>query len=372
MKLLHLSDLHLGKRVFETSMLPEQRAILSQALDMAEAADAVIIAGDVYDKPVPPAEAVTLFDGFLTALSERGKPVLIVSGNHDSAERVAFGAALMERSGVYVSPAYDGCVRRVELCDEFGPVHVHLLPFVKPAHVRAALCDDAIEGYTAAVRAAIEAMDIDRRVRNVLVAHQFVTGSRRSESEEIVVGGVDNVDADVFAPFDYVALGHLHAAQSLCGGRVRYCGAPLAYAFSECGREKAALLVDIGEQGEVATEELLFVPVHAMRRVKGQFIDLLDPKKASEDYLQITLTDEDDLPDAARKLQAVYPNLLQVLYDNARTRAAAADFSRDAAVSRSPLELFETLHTMQNGAPMTAEQRALLAGMIERIWEGDA
>ena len=372
MKILHLSDLHLGKRVFETSMLPEQRAVLSQALDMADLCDAVVIAGDVYDKPVPPAEAVTLLDGFLTAMSEKGKPVLIVSGNHDSAERVAFGAALMEKSGIHVSPAYDGVVTRVELADEFGPVHVHLLPFVKPAHVRAALCDEEIEGYTAAVRAAIEAMDIDRRARNVLVAHQFVTGGMRSESEEIVVGGVDNVDADVFAPFDYVALGHLHAAQSLCSGRVRYCGAPLAYAFSECGREKAALLVDIGEQGEIDVKTLPFTPVHAMRREKGRFADLLDPDRASEDYLQITLTDEDDLPDAARKLQQVYPNLLQVLYDNARTRAAAADFTREAAVVRSPIELFESLHVMQNGAPVTDEQRALLAGMIERIWEGDA
>lgn len=372
MKILHLSDLHLGKRVFETSMLPEQRAILSQALDMADLCDAVVIAGDVYDKPVPPAEAVSLLDGFLTAMSEKGKPVLIVSGNHDSAERVAFGAALMERSGIYVSPAYDGCVRRVELSDEFGPVHVHLLPFVKPAHVRAALCDETIEGYTAAVHAAIEAMEIDKRVRNVLVAHQFVTGSMRSESEEIVVGGVDNVDADVFAPFDYVALGHLHAAQSLCGGRVRYCGAPLCYAFSECGREKAALLVEIGEQGETKVRTLPFTPVHAMRRIKGKFADLLDPNEASEDYIQITLTDEDDLPDAARKLQAVYPNLLQVLYDNARTRAAAADFTREAAEERSPLALFEALHEMQNGAPVSQEQRELLANMIERIWEGEA
>ena len=372
MKILHLSDLHLGKRVFETFMLPEQRTILAQALAMTDLCDAVVIAGDVYDKPVPPAEAVSLLDSFLTALSERGKPVMIVSGNHDSAERVAFGAALMEKSGIYVSPAYDGCVRRVELYDEYGPVHVHLLPFVKPAHVRAALCDDTIEGYTAAVRAAIEAMDIDRRARNVLVAHQFVTGSVRSESEEIVVGGVDNVDADVFAPFDYVALGHLHAAQSLCGGRVRYCGAPLAYAFSECGREKAALLVTLGEQGEIAVRSLPFFPDHAMRRERGKFADLLDVNRASEDYLQITLTDEDDLPDAARKLQEVYPNLLQVLYDNARTRAAAADFSGEAAVARSPIDLFETLYSMQNGAPVSDAQRELLYGMIERIWEGDA
>ena len=372
MRILHLSDLHLGKRVFECTMLAEQRVILDQALLMAAQADLTIIAGDIYDRQVPPAEAVALFDSFLTRMHEQGSPIALIAGNHDSAERIAFGAHLLGRSGVFVSPVYDGCVRRLEFEDEYGLVHVHLLPFVKPAHVRAALCDGEIEGYTPALRAAIEAMDVDPDVRNVLVAHQFVTGAVRSESEEISVGGLDNVDADVFAPFDYVALGHLHAAQSLCGGRIRYCGAPLCYAFSECGDQKAALLVELGEKGELSVQKLPFAPAHPMRRLRGSFDELLNPDQATEDYLQITLTDEDDIPDAARKLAQVYPNLLNVLYDNARTRAQRADFTAVQAERRTPMELFESLYAAQNGMEMSDEQRTLLSGMMERIWEGDA
>lgn len=371
MKLLHLSDLHLGKRVFELSMLEEQRHILEQALELARQADATIIAGDIYDRQVPPAEAVALFDSFLTRMSEQGSPVLFIAGNHDSAERMAFGANLMNASGVYASPVYDGHARCVTLPDEYGPVNVYLLPFVKPVHVRAALERPEIEGYTPALAAAIGEMDVDPAARNVLVAHQFVTGGERSESEEIAVGGLDNVDAQVFDAFDYVALGHLHRAQSLCGGRVRYSGAPLPYAFSEVGREKGALLVTLGPKGELDVQPRALEPLHRMRRLRGAF-DELSRGEASEDYLQITLTDEDDIPDAAARLSALYPNLLQLLYDNARTRAAAADFSRQALARREPLELFGELYAMQNGAPMEEAQRAYLAGVIERIWEGEA
>ncbi|MDO5378620.1 MAG: exonuclease SbcCD subunit D [Clostridia bacterium] len=371
MKLLHLSDLHLGKRVFELSMLEEQRHMLAQALELARQADATLIAGDIYDRQVPPAEAVALFDSFLTRMSEQGSPVLFIAGNHDSAERMAFGSRLMNASGVYAAPVYDGRARRVELNDEYGPVHVYLLPFVKPVHVRVALGDERIEGYTAALEAAIRAMEVDPEARNVLVAHQFVTGGERSESEEIMVGGLDNVDAQVFAPFDYVALGHLHAAQSLCGGRVRYSGAPLPYAFSEAGREKGALMVTLGPKGEWDVRPCPFTPLRRMRRLRGTF-DELARGEASEDYIQITLTDEDDIPDAAARLTAVYPNLLQLLYDNARTRAAAADFSRAALMRREPLELFAELYEKQNGAPMDESRRAYLSGVIERIWEGEA
>ncbi|MGN0995790.1 MAG: exonuclease SbcCD subunit D [Candidatus Ventricola sp.] len=372
MRILHLSDLHLGKRIFEASLIGDQSAILRQALDMARSADLTVIAGDIYDRPVPPAEAVALLDGFLSAMHAQGSPVAIVPGNHDSAERVAFGGALFDACGVYIAPAYDGHARRLTLSDEYGPVHVYLLPFVKPAHVRAALGDESIEGYTAALRAAIAAMEVEPGVRSVLVAHQFVTGGTRSESEEVSVGGLDNVDADVFAPFSYVALGHLHAAQSLCGGRVRYSGAPLSYAFSECGDVKGALLVELGGDGAVTARQLPFTPLHAMRRVRGAFAALMDPAQRSEDYVQITLTDEDDLPDAVRQLQQVYPNVLQVVYDNARTRAARADFTRETAAARSPMALFEELFALQNGAEMTGAQRELLSGMMERIWEDEA
>ena len=373
MKLLHLSDLHLGKRVYECSMLDEQRAILSQALDMAREADVTLIAGDLYDRPVPSAEAVALLDDFLTRMSAQGSPVVMIAGNHDSAERIAFGSRLMDGRGVYVSPVYDGHPRRVTLEDEYGPVHFHLLPFVKPSHVRAALGREDIEGYTQAVAAAVAQMDVDSHARNVLLAHQYVTGAGRSESEEVSVGGLDNVDAEVFSAFDYVALGHLHAAQSLEGGRVRYCGAPLAYAFSEAGREKGALLVELGQKGELSVTSRPFAPPHPLTCVRGSFAKLSDPAApVCEDYVQVTLTDEDDVPDAAARLRAIYPNLLNLLYDNTRTRAQQADFSMGAAAERSPVALFEQLFEQQNGQPMDAAQRALLTGMMERIWEDEA
>lgn len=372
MKILHLSDLHLGKRVYEMSMLSEQRVILEQAIEMAKEADVTLIAGDIYDRQVPPAEAVALFDSFLSRMHAQGSRIVMIAGNHDSAERIAFGADLLEASDVHVSPVYDGRVRRVEFEDEYGKVHIHLLPFVKPAHVRAALENEEIDGYSAAICEVVTHMKIDTRVRNVLLAHQFVTGSTRSESEEFCIGGLDNVDADVFADFDYVALGHLHGAQSLCGGRIRYCGAPLAYAFSECGDQKGALLIELREKGNLDVQMRPFVPAHAMRRIRGTFDTLFNSSRTTEDYLQITLTDEEDIPEAARKLAQIYPNLLQVIYDNTRTRAIAADFGGRVQAARSPMEMFEALFELQNGQGMMDAQRAYLAGMMETIWEDEA
>ena len=372
MKLLHLSDLHLGKRVHEVSMIGEQAALLDQALEMAKNADITLIAGDVYDRPVPPEEAVRLLDSFLSRMSAQGSPVALISGNHDSAERVAFGASLLGASGVHIAPAYDARPTRLEFRDEHGAVHIHLLPFVRPVHVRRALEIEESLSYTEAIRAAVGAMDIDPSARSVLVAHQFVTGSLRSGSEEVFVGGLDNVDADVFAPFDYVALGHLHAAQSLCGGRVRYSGAPLCMDFSEAGQEKCALLVTLGKKGELEVERLPFTPLHPMRRARGSFARMIELSGGpdAEDYLQITLTDENDIPDALGQLRAVYPNLMQVRSARADRPQAQITGAKDA--QRDPLALFEEFYSLRNGEEITGEQRALVAAMLQRIWEEDA
>lgn len=371
MKLLHLSDLHLGKRVMELSMLDEQRAMLEEALVLARQADVTILAGDIYDRQVPPAEAVALFDDFLSRMNRQGSPVVMIAGNHDSAERIAYGADLLGESGVYVAPVYDGQARCVTLYDPWGPVNIWLLPFIKPAHVRAALDAQDVQTYTQALRAAVEAMPLDVSQRNVLVAHQYVTGADRSESEEVVVGGLDNVDAEVFSAFDYVALGHLHSVQSLCGGRVRYSGAPLCYAFSEAGKQKGGLFVTLEEKGTLSVETAVMAPVHRMRSMRCTFAEAAREQQASEDYLQIILTDEDDIPQALGQLRALYPNLLQLRYDNARTRAQAADFTVQAAHSRAPQELFDELFLMQNGAQMTQEQRDYVNAMIESIWEDE-
>lgn len=366
MKLLHLSDLHLGKRVYEQSMIEDQRAIIEQILAFARRADVTLISGDIYDRQVPPAEAVSLFDEFLTRMHAQGSPVAFISGNHDSAERIAFGGGLMEDAGVYVSAVYDGQVRRVVLRDEFGEVHLHLLPFIRPSQVVRALGLEGPLDYTAAMREAIGAMALDPGARHVLLAHQFVTGSERSGSEEMSVGGLEDVSASVFEPFDYVALGHIHMTQRLLGGRVCYCGAPLSYDFGERGARKAALLVELGEKGRLSVEPLPFEPLRGMRTVRGSFSEVSDPALCSQDYIEVVLTDEDDVPEAMGRLRAVYPNILHLRYDNARMRADEVEHDRIAA-RRTPQQWFEMLFEQQNGAPMSGEQQEITKALLAQI-----
>ena len=376
MKFIHLSDLHLGKRVNEVSMTDDQAYILAQILEIidAELPDAVVIAGDVYDKSVPSAEAVTLFDDFLCHLAERSLPVLIISGNHDSPERLAFGGRLMAGAGVHLSPVYDGKVSPVTLSDSHGPVHFWLLPFVKPAHVKRYFPDAGIESYTDAVRVAIENMGVDSTARNVLVTHQFITGSATCESEELSVGGTDNVDASVFDDFDYVALGHLHGPQNFGSNRVRYCGTPLKYSFSEAGHHKSVPVVELGEKGSLHLQTVPLNPLHDLREIRGTFAQLTDKSfyqnTATGDYLHIILTDEEDVPEAVGRLRVIYPNLMKLSYDNTRTRCSQVIDKAEHVKSKSPLELFAELYALQNNQPMSEVQRAYAQELIESIREG--
>ena len=377
MKFIHLSDLHLGKRVNEISMTDDQAYILTQIIDIidAEQPDAVVIAGDVYDKSVPPAEAVTLFDGFLCRLAERSLPVLIISGNHDSPERLAFGGRLMEGAGIHLSPVYDGKVEPVTLSDSHGDVHFWLLPFVKPAHVKRYFPDAGIESYTDALRTAVENMGVDFTGRNVLVTHQFVTGAATCESEEISVGGSDNVDISVFDGFDYVALGHLHGPQNIGSNRVRYCGTPLKYSFSEAGHHKSVTVVELGEKGSLHLQTIPLNPRHDLREIRGTFAELTDKSfyqgTAVEDYLHIILTDEEDVPEAVGQLRVIYPNLMKLSYDNTRTRTNRVIDAAEDVKRKPPLELFEELYEIQNNQPMSEVQRAFARELIESIREGN-
>ena len=372
MKLIHLSDLHIGKRVNEVSMIEDQEYILLQILQIIddEKADAVLIAGDVYDKSVPSAEAVTLFDDFLCRLAKRKIPTLIISGNHDSPERLAFGNRLLNLSGIHISPVYDGCVHTVTLTDEHGEVVFHLLPFIKPAHVKRYFPDAGIESYTDAVRVAVERMGIDTAMRNVLLTHQFVTGASTCESEEISVGGSDNVDASVFADFDYVALGHIHGPQNIGTNRIRYCGTPLKYSFSECNHHKSVTVVNLGAKGQLELQLRPLMPRHDMRQLRGSFAEIAGGT-SSDDYLHIILTDEEDVPEAIGKLRLVYPNLMKLSYDNTRTRTSQVIDGAEDVQRKSPLELFDELYELQNNQPMSEEQRSFAQEMIESIWEGN-
>ena len=378
MKLIHLSDLHIGKRVNEISMIEDQEYILLQILQIIddEKVDALLIAGDVYDKSVPSAEAVTLFDDFFFRLAKRKIPVLIISGNHDSPERLAFGNRLLELGGIHISPVYDGKTQSVTLADEYGEVVFHLLPFVKPAHVKRYFSDVAIESYTDALRVAVEKMGIDPAVRNVLLTHQFVTGAATCESEEISVGGSDNVDASVFSDFDYVALGHIHGPQNIGSNRIRYCGTPLKYSFSEETHHKSVTVVNLGKKGELELQLRPLTPRHDLRSIRGTFEALTDKSfykgTATDDYLHIILTDEEDVPEAIGKLRVIYPNLMKLSYDNTRTRTNQVINGAEDVQRKSPLELFDELYELQNNQPMSEEQRNFTQELIESIWEGKA
>ena len=377
MKLIHLSDLHIGKRVNEVSMIAEQEYILDQILQIidAEQPTAVLISGDVYDKSVPSAEAVTLFDEFLFRLSEKKMQVLIISGNHDSAERLAFGGRLMEGRGIHLSPAYDGQIEPITLEDEYGAVHFWLLPFIKPIHVRRAFPEETIETYTDACRVAISHMNVEENQRNVLLTHQFVTGSVTCESEELSVGGSDNVDAAVFAPFDYVALGHIHGPQNVGSERIRYCGTPLKYSFSEAKHTKSVTVVELGRKGEFALHAVPLVPEHDLREIRGTYEEVTArsfyENTPVEDYLHITLTDEEDVPEAVARLRVIYPNLMKLSYDNTRTRSHAVIDGAVDVSSKSPLQLFGELYELQNNQPMSDIQQAFMQELIEDIWEGE-
>ena len=375
MKLIHLSDLHLGKRVNEYSMIEDQEYILKEIIKIteAESPDGVIIAGDVYDKSVPSAEAVQLFDAFLTELAKMGPAVFVISGNHDSPERMAFGSRLMSASGIHIAPVYSGEVAPVTLTDENGEVRVYMLPFVKPAHVRSALGVEAAT-YTDAMRCAVESMHVDTEARNVLVTHQFVTGAKRSESEEISVGGTDNVDVSVFEDFDYVALGHIHSPQSCTRESVRYCGTPLKYSFSEARDSKSVSVVELGAKGEVSVRTVPLVPLHDMVEIRGRYDDIMlksyyEGTSYTTDYMHVTLTDEEDIVDAIGRLRTVYRNLMKLDYDNKRTSAISQIDGAEEVERKSPFDHFSELYELQNNAPMSEEQSELMRELIEQVWE---
>ena len=375
MRFLHLSDLHLGKRVCEFSMLDDQRYILEEILSLLDTrpVDAVLLAGDLYDKPVPPAEAVRLLDWFLTELADRKLPVFAISGNHDSAERVAFGAHLLAGSQVYVSPVFEGAPAPIPLTDAYGPVDIYLLPFLKPATVRHIYPDEPIESYSDALGCVLRRCAPAPARRSVLVAHQFVAGAAACESEEPSVGGLDCVDAALFDGFDYVALGHLHSPQKVGRATLRYCGPPLKYSFSEARQHKSACFVELGPKGEVSITTALLTPKHDLREVRGSYMELTDRRSyagtATDDYLHITLTDEQDVPDALARLRVIYPNLMRLDYDNLRTRTQADLDAPAQTEQKTPLEHFAAFYALQNNQPLSAEQAAFCQQLIETLWK---
>lgn len=375
MKIMHLSDLHIGKKVNEYSMLQDQVYILKEILQIIddEKVETVIIAGDVYDRSLPPNEALELFDEFLYQLSGRNVNVFVISGNHDSPERISYGGRMMTENKIFLSPVYDGNVKSVTLNDDYGEVNFYLLPFVRPADIRRYFPDENIENYTDAVKVAIDNMNVDFSERNILVTHQFVTGAELSESEDIIVGGTDNVSGEVFDGFDYVALGHIHREQTVGKDNIRYCGTPLKYSFSEAKHIKSVTILDFNDKGNIEYSKIPLTPFRDMREIRGTYYELTLKSSYestnTEDYLHITLTDEEDIPDAIGKLRSIYPNIMKLDYDNLRTRGSGTVDAIENIESKSPFELFADLFKQQNNQDMSEEQEEIMRNLIDKIWE---
>ena len=372
MKLIHLSDLHLGKRVNECSMLEDQQYILGEILRIidSEAPDAVLIAGDVYDKSVPSAEAVTLLDDFLVQLASRRVQTCLISGNHDSAERLSFGGRLMDAAGIHIAPVYDGSLTPLTLSDEHGPVDIYLLPFLKPVQVRRFFPDEDIESYTDAMAAVLRAANVDTARRNVLVAHQFVAGAVPCESEELSVGGTDNVAVCVFDDFDYVALGHIHGPQKVGRETVRYCGTPLVYSRTEMDAEKSVTMVELGEKGKVAVHMRPLTPRRKVRLIRDAFdtLEQTGPEAGTEDdYYFIDLTDEEDIPNAAARLTQRFPNLLALRYDNKRTRSFGTTDSPEEVVEKTPMEQMKALYRFIQNSEMSEEAVRFVEKTMKKV-----
>lgn len=376
MKIIHLADLHIGKRVNEFSMIDDQKYILNQILEIIdkEKPDAVIIAGDVYDKQVPSIEAVELLDSFISDISKRKTTTFIISGNHDSAERLAFGSSLMAMGKIYISPVYNGKISKYTLKNDFGSANFYLLPFVKPNHVKRFFPDEKIESYTDAIRVVVDNLKLDTSEINILIAHQFVTGASRTESEEISVGGLDNVDASVFEDFDYVALGHIHRPQKIGTERIRYCGTPLKYSFSEVNDTKSVSIIEINSKEDFNLRTIPLIPKRDMRKIRGTYEELITKTSYentnTDDYIHVTLTDEFNVVDAIQKLRVIYKNIMKLEYDNMRTRESRKINLDDMVIeNKNPLEIFSEFYKLQNNKEMDDEQKEIIKKIMEEVWE---
>ncbi len=375
MKLIHLSDLHIGKKVNEFSMLEDQQYIFEKIIQIIDEQkiECVLIAGDIYDKSIPSKYAVQLFDDFLTKMAKRNIPIFIISGNHDSAERIAFGSKLMCQSKVYFSPAFEGDIKPILLRDEYGEIAVYMLPFIKPAIVKNIYEYADIESYNDAVKIAIEHMDIDKNRRNILVAHQFVTGAETSESEDISVGGIDNVDACVFDDFDYVALGHIHKPQHIYRDTIRYCGTPLKYSFSEAKHKKSVTIVTLKQKQNIMIDTIELIPKRDMCEIKGYYQEVTAlnyyQNMNTQNYMHIILKDEQDIADAMAKLRSIYPNIMRLDYDNKRTQNNQIIQTTQNIENKTPLQLLQQFYEIQNNDVMNKQQTMFCSKIMEDIWE---
>lgn len=368
MKFMHLADLHIGKRLNEYSLFEDQNYILNQILDIAdeEKPDALFIAGDVYDKNQPSAEAIRLFDMFLSRIAERKIKTYIISGNHDCAERVSYGEKIFSHQGIFISPIFDGSITKAVASDEYGKINIYMMPFVRPIHVKRAYPDKVIETYTDAAKAVIDSLKINNEERNILIAHQFVTGSERCDSEDISVGTLDNVDSYVFENFDYTALGHIHKAQRAGQYYIRYAGSPLKYSASEANHVKSVTVGELREKGNINIRCIPLKPLRDFLDIQGTLEELMDGGNKS-DFVRITLTDTSPVVDAFGKLKSRYPLLTEILFSQ---RQQSTRMSVGVSIEKTAEEQFGEFFEAINGKNMTKEQNELVSEIFNAIKEG--
>ena len=370
MKFLHIADLHLGKQMNDVLLLEDQAAVLEQVVQIAveESADAVLIAGDVYQRSTPQAEAMALFDRFVSQLVEAGKKVFVISGNHDSALRISYFSSLVKNSGVYVTETFRGELQRVTLQDNDGELNVWMMPFLRPAQVKRALPQEKISSYQDAVSAVLRHANIDYTKRNILMCHQFIIGCEVCDSEELSVGTLDHIDGSIFDGFDYVALGHIHGPQKVLRDTMRYAGSPLKYSFSEAKHRKSVTVVDMQEKGKVQVRTVPLYPLHDVRLVEGT-LDELMRMPYSEDYVWITIHDELPPPDAKVTLSVNYPNMMKFSVVNSRTKYDLDVRATEAMENKSVMELFTDFYRLQNNDQLPGEMHMQVLGKVIRELE---
>lgn len=371
MRFLHVADLHLGKQMNDVLLLEDQQAVLDQILHIAaeEKADGVLIAGDVYQRTSPQAEAMALFDSFVSRLVRDGRKVFVISGNHDSALRLSYFSSLVKSSGLYVTETFNGELQHVELHDADGELTVWMLPFLRPAQVKRALPEEKITSYQDALQAVLRHAPIDHSKRNVLMCHQFILGCEVCDSEELSVGTLDHIDGAIFDGFDYVALGHIHKPQRVLRDTLRYAGSPLKYSFSEANHKKSVTIVDLQEKGEVTVRTVPLYPLHDVRLIEGRLDELMQ-MPYSEDYVWITIHDELPPPDAKVTLTVNFPNMMKFSVVNSKTKYDLDVKAAETLENKSVAELFCDFYRLQNNDQLPGEKHmAVLDKVIRELKE---
>ena len=377
MKLMHLSDLHLGKLALEQSMIDDQKYILNQIIDIVkkEKVDIVLIAGDVYDKSIPTIEAVNLFSNFLTKLYKLKVLVFVISGNHDSKDRLSFGNELFVDNGIYIEGIFNGNLRCETINDKDGKLNIYMLPFIKPVEIKRFYPDEIIDTYEDAIKCILKHSSINKNERNIIMVHQFVTSLGedviRSDSESISLGGIDNIDVTLFKDFDYVAMGHIHGPQKVGRETVRYSGSPLKYSFSEVNQKKSVCIIEFNSKEDINISKIPLIPIKDMRVIKGPFDKLISKEivnlENKNDYLDVILTDDDYIINAIGKLRKFYPNILKLEYENKISSNEVLDNIDIDKSNMSPIDLFSEFYKMQNGIELPAKKKKIIEEVIKEV-----